>query len=89
MEEFYKLTDILEIYGKDDTQKLLNTFHNDKDSNIEDYLINKAIMHELNKNTATYLLLHKDFYVVKAYFSLSLKIMNLELVSEKKTSYKR
>ena len=73
----------MEEQGVEETKAVLNKYRNCKDSDIQDFLANKALIFEERKWCNTYLIVDEDTLAcqkeieVEAYFTLSNKIVEI------------
>jgi len=71
------LNDLLESWGRDDTEMLLRTFRCEREPEIEEFLKQKAISFHEKHLSRTYLILSDDKTEVLAYVTLSIKCLEI------------
>jgi predicted GNAT family N-acyltransferase len=71
------LEDLLESWSSENVERLLGTFKCERDRDVEDFLIQKAIFFHKKHRSRTYLFLSNDRKTVLAYVTLGIKCLQI------------
>ena len=83
-----RLSDLLSEVGEETISSLLSTFRCTADADAEYFLKNRAVMHEKDSVSRTYILLKSDYGkpIIKGYYTLAMKCLAID---EKRTISKK